>query len=229
MCEIFLSTRVSLTLTNVPGLLNDGMRDSPLATAHMQLPLSVILLLRNGEPAVTAMVRRVVDVVRSSDLRSQPFEVLAVDQTSVDNTLSLLSVLHARVPELRVLQDVRQGMAVVEAARAARGERWLLVDRLVDPTLMHWGLQQFAAGKRAAIIPGEILGVDAGLGAQVLGNLSGGLVSAQQAIEHELRARGQRPAWSPAPDRGVAERALLFLRGRLGWMGLGQLDRPLGT
>lgn len=196
----------------------------------MQLPLTVILLLRNREPAVTQMVRRAVDAVRGSGTRGpSSFELLALDQTSVDNTLSLLSVLHVRVPELRVLQDVRQGMAVIEAARAARGEKWLVVDRVVDPDLMTWGLRQLDAGKRAAIVPGEILAVDARLGGQVLGNLTGGLVSAQDAVEHALTARGQRPAWCPAPDRGVAERALLFVRRRLGWVGLEQLDRPLGT
>jgi hypothetical protein len=205
------------------------VRECPLAPTHMRLPLSVILLLRNREPAVTPMVRRAVEAVKSAGPAAQPFELLALDQTSVDNTLSLLSILHARTPELRILQDVRQGMAVIEAARAARGERWLVVDRLVDPDIMTWGLRQLEAGKRAAIVPGEILAVDAKLGAQVLGNLAGGLVSAQQAVEHELGARGQRAAWSPAPDRGVAERALLFVRGRLGWVGLGQLDRPLGT
>lgn len=193
---------------------------------HTALPLSIILLLRNREPAVTAMVRRAAEVAR---LRGGKFELLALDQTSVDNTLSLLSVLQARLPELRTLQDVRQGMAVVEAVRAARGSRWLFVDRLVEPAMMTWGLQQIDNGRRAAIIPGEILAVDSRLGAQVLGNLSGGLVSAQQVVESELAARGQRPAWNPAPDRGIAERALLFLRGRLGMVGLGQLDRPLGT
>jgi hypothetical protein len=195
----------------------------------MQPAVSIILLLRNREPAVTRMVRGAVDALRASSFKGRPYEVLALDQTSVDNTLSLLSVLQARMPELRTLQDIRQGMAVSEAARAARGGSWLLADRLVDPDLMGWGLRQLEGGKRAAIIPGEILGVDARLGAQVLGNLSGGLVSAQQAVEGEMQARGQRPAWSPAPDRGVAERALLYLRGRLGWVGLGQLDRPLGT
>lgn len=205
------------------------MREFPLAITHMQLALSVILLLRNREPAVTQMVRRAVDTVRRTVSTPPPFEVLALDQTSVDNTLSLLSILHARIPQLRILQDVRQGMAVIEAARAARGHQWLVVDRLVDPELMTWGLRQLDTGKRAAIVPGEILAVDSRLGAQVLGNLPGGLCSAQQAVEHELSARGQRPAWSPAPDRGVAERALLYVRGRLGWVGLGQLDRPLGT
>lgn len=205
------------------------MREYSPTHAAMQLSLSVILLLRNREPAVTQMVRRAVDVVRSLGAKGRSFELLAVDQTSVDNTLSLLSVLHARIPELRILQDVRQGMAVVEAARAARGDRWLLVDRVVDPQLMTWGLNQLESGKRAALVPGEILAVEARLGAQVLGHRAGGLVSAQQAVEHELVARGQRAAWSPAPDRGVAERAALFVRQRLGWVGLSQLDRPLGT
>ena len=205
------------------------MREYSPTHAAMQLSLSVILLLRNREPAVTQMVRRSVEAVRGLGAKAKPFEVLAVDQTSVDNTLSLLSVLHARQPELRILQDVRQGMAVIEAARAARGERWLLVGRVVDPQLMTWGLNQLESGKRAALVPGEILAVEARLGAQVLGNLAGGLVSAQQAVEHELAARGQRAAWSPAPDRGVAERAALFVRKRLGWVGLSQLDRPLGT
>ena len=193
----------------------------------MRHPLSIILLLRNCEPAVTAMVRRAAEVARVSG--ASGLEVLALDQTSVDNTLSLLSVLQARLPELRTLQDVRQGMALVEASRAARGERWLFVDRLVEPSMMTWGLQQLEGGKGAAIIPGEILAVEARLGARVLGNLVGGLVSAQHAVEGEMVARGQRPAWSPAPVRGLAERAALFVRARLGWVGLGQLDRPLGT
>lgn len=196
----------------------------------MQLPLSIILLLRNREPAVTSMVRRAADLARAAVAgQGRRFEILAVDQTSGDNTLSLLSLMHSRIPELRTLQDVRTGMAVVEATRTARGAHWLLVDRLVEPELMTWGLRQLDAGRRAAIIPGEILAVDARLGAPVLGNLYGGLVSAQQAVTRELEARGVAPAYSPAPDRGVAERALLFLRGRLGWVGLGQLDHPRGT
>ena len=57
----------------------------------------------------------------------------------------------------------------------------------------------------------------------------GAMLLPQQAVTRELGARGSRPATRPAPDRGLRERALLFLRGRLGLVGLGQLDRPRGT
>ena len=195
----------------------------------MQVQLSVMLLLRNGEPAVAAMVRRAAELGRSVVGEAGRFEVLALDEHSGDNTLSLLSVLHSKLPELRTMQEVREGTAVAHAARTARGQHWLFMDRKVDAELLRWGVRQLASGQRAAIVPGEILGVEARIGAHVLGNLYGGLVSAQQAVTRELAARGARPVTRPAPDRGLTERALLFLRGHLGMVGLGQLDRPRGT
>lgn len=195
----------------------------------MPVQLSVILLLRNREPAVAAMVRQAAALGRSTVGDQGRFEVLALDEHSGDNTLSLLSVLHGKLPELRTIQEVREGTAVAQAARTARGEKWLFLDREVEPELLRWGVRQLAGGQRAAVVPGEILAVEARLGAHVLADLYGGLVSAQQAVARELAARGSRPATRPAPDRGLTERALLFLRGRLGMVGLGQLDRPRGT
>ncbi len=195
----------------------------------MPVQLSVILLLRNREPAVAAMVRQAAALGRNFVKEGDRFEVLALDEHSGDNTLSLLSVLHGRLPELRTIQEVREGTAVAQAARTARGEKWLFIDREVEPELLRWGVRQLAGGHRAALVPGEILALEARLGAHVLADLYGGLVSAQQAVVRELAGRGSRPATRPAPDRGLTERALLFLRGRLGMVGLGQLDRPRGT
>ena len=195
----------------------------------MPVQLSVILMLRNREPAVAAMVRQAAALGRAFVREGNRFEVLAIDEHSGDNTLSLLSVLHGKVPELRTIQEVREGTAVAQAARMARGEQWMFVDREVEPELARWGVRQLAGGQRAAIVPGEILAVEARLGAHVLGDLYGGLVSAQQAVTRDLGARGGRVVTRPAPDRGMTERALLFLRGRLGMVGLGQLDRPRGT
>lgn len=197
-------------------------------TKCMSVRLTVILLLRNREPAVAGMVRVAVELGRAT-AGAGNFEVLALDEHSGDNTLALLSVLHGRVPELRTLQEVREGTAVATAARMARGEQCICFDRVVDPELARWGVRQLAGGNRAAVVPGEILAVEARLGAHVLGNLYGGLVSAQQAVTRELAARGSRAVTRPAPDRGMRERAVLFLRGHLGWVGLGQLDRPRGT
>ena len=195
----------------------------------MPVQLSVILMLRNREPAVAAMVRQAAALGRAFVTEGNRFEVLALDEHSGDNTLSLLSVLHGRLPELRTFQEVREGTAVAQAARMARGEQWMFVDREVEPELARWGVRQLAGGQRAAIVPGEILAVEARLGAHVLADLYGGLVSAQQAVVRDLGARGGHAATRPAPDRGMTERALLFLRGRLGMVGLGQLDRPRGT
>jgi hypothetical protein len=206
----------------------DRSCEALVRTNFMSVQLSVILMLRNREPAVAGMVRVAVELGRAS-AGTGGFEVLALDENSGDNTLSLLSVLHGRVPELRTLQEVREGTAVATASRMARGEHCIYFDRLVDPELARWGVRQLAGGHRAAVVPGEILAVEARLGAHVLGNLYGGLVSAQQAVEAAMDARGGHVAWRPAPDRGLAERALLFVRRRLGWVGLGQLDRPLGT
>lgn len=207
---------------------DDRSCEALVRTNCMTVQLSVILMLRNREPAVAGMVRTAVELGRAS-VGAGNFEVLALDEHSGDNTLSLLSVLHGRVPELRTLQEVREGTAVATGLRTARGEHCILFDRVVDPELARWGVRQLAAGHRAAVVPGEILGVETRLGAHVLGSLYGGLVSAQHAVEEAVGARGGHVAWRPAPDRGLLERAVLVVRRRLGWVGLGQLDRPLKT
>lgn len=157
------------------------------------------------------------------------FEILALDEGSVDNTLSVLSVLHGQFAELRTMQDLEPGTAVMRAARLARGRVWLLLDRVVEQELCHWGARQVFCGHRAAVVPGELLAVERGLGQASLGWLRGGLVAAQSAVERSLDAQGELPVRSPAPDRGIKERARLILRGRLSRLGLGAFDRPKTT
>ncbi|MCB9567507.1 MAG: hypothetical protein H6710_09915 [Myxococcales bacterium] len=195
----------------------------------MSVDLSILLVLRDIESAVVGMVRDAQELAAGL-AGDGHFELLALDEHSRDNTLSLLSILHAQIPALRTLQDLRPGAAIRRGARLARGRRWLIVDRPVTPELMRWALLQMTEhGHPAAVVPGEVLAVDAALGARALGDLRGGLVSAQREVERVLQTRGERAAWRPAPNRGVAERALLFVRGRLSTLGLGQLDRPLGV
>ncbi len=160
------------------------------------------------------------------DRGSLGWEILALDQRSGDNTLSVLSLLHGQVPGLRTLQDVEPGLAIRRATRVARGSVWLFIDRPLDPELGAWGVGQVLRGHRAAIIPGEMLVVDQPLGISVLPRLSGGLVSAQKAISRHLRGQSLQPVWSPPSNNGAAHRARLFVRGQLGRLGLGRLDRP---
>lgn len=204
----------------------------------MQLDVSVILPLRDMERLAATMVRSAAEMVTALpgpelEAPGQPtprelgFEVLALDESSGDNTLSILSVLHGQIEQLRTLQDVEPGMAIAQGSQVARGEAWLLFDRPIDPDLGLWGLRQVFRGHRAAIIPGEILAVSCDVGTVALSRLQGGLVSAQRSVRQHLHREGEHAALSAGPDRGLADRASLYVRGRLAPLGLGWLDRPL--
>lgn len=159
------------------------------------------------------------------DPRALDYELLALDESSRDNTLSVLSILHAKLPTLRTIQGLAPGTAVMRAARTAQGRVWLVVDAPFEPEHGLWAARQVFCGDRAAIVPGEVLAVHRNLGQAALGWLTGGLVSAQHEVEHMLESHGQRPAWSPPRERAFRARARLFVRGRLGRLGLGQYDR----
>jgi hypothetical protein len=154
-----------------------------------------------------------------------PFELLALDESSRDNTLSVLSILHGKVLELTTLSDLAPGTAIMRAARTARGRVWLIVDGPFEVEHALWATRQVFCGDRAAMVPGQLLAVERNLGQATLGWLNGGLASGQREVERMLAAHGQQGAWSPARTWGVRERARLFVRGRLGQWGLGHLDR----
>jgi len=194
------------------------------------LDVTVIVPIRDQEKRVASIVRAAAKVeplvVLEDEDRATTLEILALDQRSGDNTLSVLSLLHGQIPNLRTLQDLDRGTAIRRAAQVARGRVWLVLDREVDPQLAAWGVGQVLRGQRAAIVPGEILALDRALGITVLASLSGGLVSAQRAVSRYLRGQNTQPAWSPPSDRGAFSRARLFVRARVAIMGLGWLDRP---
>ncbi len=187
----------------------------------MRIDLSILLLLHDLGPVITGMVRdaREIGGALAGD---RDFEILALDERSGDNTLSYLSILHAQVPQLRTLQDLRRGTGISQGAKVARGRRWLILDRPVNPELLRWALLQLREqGHPAAIIPGEVLAVTASTGTATLYDARGGLASAQRAVERNLHRSGAgKAAWRPAPDHGVARRALLYVRRRLGGLNL---------
>lgn len=194
--------------------------------------VSIILPLRDMEGSVASLVRsaaRVAAHVTPADDEEISMEILALDQRSGDNTLSVLSVLHAQIPNLRTLQDIELGTAIGHAARLARGDAWLLLDHPIEPALAGWAVSQILSGQRAAVVPGELLAVERTVGGIVLTQLTGGLVSAHDAVVRYLRGRGETPAFSPPPIQGPLRRARLLLRGSLGRLGLTRFDRPPKT
>src|SRR5690606_32238248 len=102
------------------------------------------------------------------------YELLALDESSRDNTLSVLSILHAKLPQLRTIQGLAPGTAAMRAARTARGRVWLLVDSPFDSEHGLWATRQVFCGDKAAIVPGEVLAVHRNLGQAALGWLTGG-------------------------------------------------------
>lgn len=199
----------------------------------MNVDLSILLALRNAEDLAPSMVRTSVAIAQTVEppngvAGDLAFEVLALDQSSSDNTLAVLSVLHVQIAQLRTIQGLEPGAAIMRGARMARGHTWLVLDRPPDFDLCTWAVRQVLCGHRAALIPGELLAVERGLGQATLGWMRGGLVRAQREVRKTLKARGEKPAFSPPPERGLVARARLALRGGASRFGItaAALDRP---
>jgi hypothetical protein len=204
----------------------------------MSLALTIALCLRDDEARLPDMAKAAVEVAQTlarehaaaqwRDATSEQatpeldFELLALDESSRDNTLSVLSILHAKLPQLRTVQDLPPGTAVLRAARSALGRVWLIVDAPFDPQHGLWATRQVFCGDMAALVPGEVLAVRRNLGQSALGWHTGGLVGAQREVERLLARQGQVPAWSPPRERALRSSAKLFARAQLGRLGLGR-------
>jgi hypothetical protein len=211
----------------------------------MSLALTIALCLRDDEVRLADMAKAATTVAQelvrehaaghwrdgtreeawAGRGRDLDYEVLALDESSRDNTPSVLSILHAKLPQLRTMQDLAPGTAVMTAARAALGRVWLLADAPFDPQRGLWAARQVFCGDPAALVPGEVLAVRCNLGQTALGWLPGGLVSAQREVERLLASYGQQPAWSPPRERALRNSAKLFARAQFGRFGLGRFDR----
>lgn len=219
----------------------------------MSLALTIALCLRDDEARLADMVKAAVEVADtlasehaagewsdgtrekdfSASLPPEPgrpaevldYELLALDESSRDNTPSVLSILHAKLPQLRSIQDLAPGTAVMAAARSALGRAWLIVDAPFEPQHALWATRQVFCGDPAALVPGEVLAVRRNLGQAALGWHAGGLVGAQREVERLLAGHGQQPAWSPPRERALRSSAKLFARSQLGRLGLGRFDR----
>jgi hypothetical protein len=212
----------------------------------MSPALTIALCLRDDEARLADMVKAAVEVAETlasehaagewreeASLGAPPhapgheleYELLALDESSRDNTPSVLSILHAKLPQLRTLQDLAPGTAVRTAARSALGRAWLIIDAPFDPQHGLWATRQVFCGDQAALVPGEVLAVRRNIGQAALGWHAGGLVGAQREVEQLLAGHGQQPAWSPAREQALRSSAKLFARGQLGRLGLGRFDR----
>jgi hypothetical protein len=208
---------MSLALTIALCLRDDEVRLADMAKAAVTVAEALVREHASGEWRDTTREQS-----RAGDL---DYEILALDESSRDNTLSVLSILHAKLPQLRTVQGLTPGTAVMTAARSALGRVWLLADAPFDSQRGLWATRQVFCGDPAALVPGEVLAVRRNLGQTALGWLPGGLVGAQREVERLLASYGQQPAWSPPRERALRSSAKLFARAQLGRFGLGRFDR----
>ena len=116
--------------------------------------VSVILPVGNHEDLVGHQVKAVTSHLRSL---GRTCEVIAVNDGSRDNSLPILELLAARLPELRVVRASAAGRAFQRGAVESNGGILLLV---VDPNRLPlaplgWALSRLASGRDAVMLRGR--------------------------------------------------------------------------
>src|SRR6185503_12184042 len=121
--------------------------------ASVEPAISVVVAVGSDEEKVGHQIRRVAGHLRRLGLS---FEILAVNDGSSDNSLSIATLLAGSVPELRVLARNVAGRAFLRGASEARGGIVVLLDasRIVSFAPLGWALSRLAAGREAVILRG---------------------------------------------------------------------------
>jgi hypothetical protein len=118
--------------------------------------ISVVLAIRNDEETVGHQVRAIVAHLRGL---GRSFEIVAVNDGSRDNSLSILNLLLPHVPELRLLSSNVAGRAFLRGASEARGNALILLEahRPVSLAPLGWALSRLEAGREAVILRGRYI------------------------------------------------------------------------
>src|SRR5215203_5789101 len=102
------------------------MMPTPRRTTKDVVPLlSVVIAVREGEETVGRDVRRIADHLRATRVS---FEILAVNDGCCDNSLAVLRLVAAQLPELRLLTGDASGRAFRRAMTEARGDLVALLE-----------------------------------------------------------------------------------------------------
>jgi hypothetical protein len=118
---------------------------------HVQPEISVVLAVRNDEDRVGHQIRSVARHLRAL---GRTFEILAVNDGSSDNSMSLATLLASSMPEVRVLGRSAAGRAFLRGTSEARGTMVVLLDanKMVSFAPLGWALSRLAAGREAVIL-----------------------------------------------------------------------------
>jgi glycosyltransferase involved in cell wall biosynthesis len=128
---------------------------SPTVPAAASNPeVSVVLAVRDDEDRVGHQVKEVASHLRSL---GRTFEVIAVNDGSRDNSLPILELLAARLPELHIVRASAAGRAYQRGAVESRGSILLLLGQADRMSLapLGWALSRIAAGRDAVVLRGR--------------------------------------------------------------------------
>jgi Glycosyl transferase family 2 len=131
------------------------MRDvSPRGAGEPEI--SVVVAFGNDEDRVGHQIR---SVAGHLSRLGRAFEILAVNDGSTDNSLSIATLMADTVPELRVLTRNVGGRAFLRGASEARGATVVLLSasRPVSFAPLGWALSRLAAGREAVILRGRYI------------------------------------------------------------------------
>jgi len=114
----------------------------------------VILAVGDDEDVIGFRVRALCDHLRSKAL---PFEVVAVNAASRDNSFAVLSLVAQQEPALRLLPKPAEGKAYLRGASEARGQFLVLTEAAAPLSLapLGWALGRLEKGRDAILVRGR--------------------------------------------------------------------------
>lgn len=98
---------------------------SPAALMSIRYEISVVVPFADDEDSIGTAIQRLADHLRPLAI---PFEILAVDEDSGDNSHAVLALLRAQVPELRVIHAPGRGRGADAGAARAQGRALWIID-----------------------------------------------------------------------------------------------------
>jgi hypothetical protein len=120
--------------------------------------LSVVITVRDAEETIGRDVRRIADHLREAGVS---FEVLAVNDGCCDNSFSVLRLVAASVPELRLCAGDAAGRSYIRGTAEAQGELVLLLDANRGGGMplgsLSWALARLGRGVDAVVMRGRCI------------------------------------------------------------------------
>lgn len=164
--------------------------------------LSIVLSVHDDEERIGHHVKAVAHHLRAL---GRTFEILAVNNGSRDNSLSILELLAARLPELRVLRPSARGRAFLRGTEQADGTLVVLMEagRPLALAAMGWALSRIAAGRDAVILRDRYIVARLRRALPVLARASGPGLLFESVFERRAQALGLDVVGSRAAQKGA--------------------------